>query len=57
MEKATRKLLEVAGAPFLPAYTSTNLDELEQLGEQGIEIRDILKIKNGFFCFEQALRL
>jgi hypothetical protein len=56
MEQATRKLLDVAGVPFLPAYTPTSLDDFEQFGEKSIEIRDILAIKNGFFCFEQALR-
>lgn len=53
---AANKLLDVAGTPFLPS-TSLGLSGLERFGGNGQALEDLLKEKNGFFCFEQALRI
>jgi hypothetical protein len=55
MDPSLRKLLEIGGAPFAGGIGSS-IDVLDHLGEIGTSIRDVLTKKNGFFCFESALR-
>ena len=55
MDPSLRRLLEIGGAPFARGIGSS-IDVLDHLGEIGISIRDVLAKKNGFFCFESALR-
>jgi len=56
MGAATRKLLAISGSPFLREGMTFGLDRLDRFGKVGKDIRSILIEKNGFFCFEQALR-
>jgi hypothetical protein len=56
MKSNASKLIDIAGAPFLPNGTASDLDSLDEFGQNGIQIKEILTRKNGFFCFEQALR-
>jgi hypothetical protein len=56
MGPALRKLLEVGSAPFLPAGPDTPVVALNRFGETGASISSVLRQKNGFFCFESALR-
>src|SRR5579864_6158685 len=56
MGPALRKLLEVGGAPFLPEGPDWTVAVLSRFGEIGASIGSVLRQKNGFFCFESALR-
>lgn len=49
------RLVELGGAPFARDLTSAD-DPLTHLGSIGASIREIQAQKNGFFCFESALR-
>jgi hypothetical protein len=56
MGPKVRKLLGVASDAFLPTPVAHDLDGTDRLGKIGKAIRQILEQKNGFFCFEAALR-
>jgi hypothetical protein len=56
MGPALRKLLEIGGAPFASQVADSALQALDRLGEAGAAIGAVLAGKNGFFCFESALR-
>ncbi|HLX14125.1 MAG TPA: hypothetical protein VKS24_02830 [Bradyrhizobium sp.] len=59
MGPALQKLLEVGGAPFLPEGPEgpdAPLVVLDRFAEIGASISSVLRQKNGFFCFESALR-
>jgi len=55
MGPSLNKLLEIAGAPFA-GDIDCSTDAFDHFGEIGVSIRDVLAKKNGFFCFESALR-
>lgn len=55
MTPALGKLIEIGGAPFVRNSEYVG-DAVEYLGDTGSAIRDVLVRKNGFFCFEAALR-
>ncbi|WP_108513694.1 SMI1/KNR4 family protein [Bradyrhizobium algeriense] len=55
MGPSVQKLLEIAGTPFVRDI-ECSIESLDHLGEIGTSIRDVLARKNGFFCFESALR-
>jgi hypothetical protein len=55
MTPALGKLIEIGGAPFVPGSEPVS-DALNHLGDIGASIREVLAQKNGFFCFEAALR-
>src|SRR3954471_7120400 len=56
MGPALHKLLELGGAPFVAKHPDAAIESFDNIGDVGASIRDVLKQKNGFFCFEQALR-
>jgi len=56
MGPALRKLLEIGGVPFLKDIDPT-IAAMDRFGEIGASIENILRQKNGFFCFESALRI
>jgi hypothetical protein len=56
MKPATSKLIQIAGDPFLPKGASVELENLDGFGRNGLALKEILREKSGFFCFEQALR-
>lgn len=55
MTPAVGRLIELGGAPFARELTSAD-DQLLHLGPIGASIREVQAQKNGFFCFESALR-
>jgi hypothetical protein len=55
MTPALGKLIEIGGAPFVRGSNPVG-DAVNHLGGIGASIREILARKNGFFCFEAALR-
>ena len=57
MKPALRKLLEIGSAPFANNTSGFEMDQLATLGSCGIALREVLTQKNGFFCFESALRI
>jgi hypothetical protein len=56
MGPALQKLLEIGGAPFLSKHADSKVAALDRFGEIGASINEVLCQKNGFFCFESALR-
>ena len=57
MGGAVEKLIQVAGDPIgCPANPDFGL-ALHEFGDIGRQLSQILKSKNGFFCFESALRV
>jgi hypothetical protein len=56
MGPALQKLLEIGGAPLLPKESDSTVAALDHFGELGASIGSVLRTKNGFFCFESALR-
>lgn len=56
MGPCLRKLLDIASPAFLPRGAAFGLHGLEHLGDNGGAINEILIARNGFFCFESALR-
>jgi len=56
MGPALQKLLEIGGAPFLPEGSDSTSAALNRFGQIGASIASVLKQKNGFFCFDSALR-
>jgi hypothetical protein len=56
MGPAVRTLLQVASDAFLATPVADELDAIGRLGEIGDAIGQLLQQKNGFFCFEAALR-
>jgi hypothetical protein len=56
MGPSLRKLLEIGGAPFVSKDADSMVESLNRLGENGDSINDVIRQKNGFFCFESALR-
>ena len=55
MTPALGKLIEIGGTPFLSSSKPAS-NAVDHLGDIGASIRDVLTRKNGFFCFESALR-
>jgi hypothetical protein len=55
MTPALGKLIEIGGAPFAPGSKPVG-DALNHLRDIGVSIREVLARKNGFFCFEVALK-
>ena len=55
MTPALGKLIEIGGAPFIRGSKPIG-DAINHLGDNGASIREVLARKNGFFCFEAALR-
>src|SRR5436190_13694815 len=56
MGPSLQKLLEIGGAPFVPKDADSTVETFNRFGEVGASISDVLRQKNGFFCFESALR-
>jgi hypothetical protein len=57
MGPATQKLVDISSPPFLPSDTSSVAKGLEQFGFNGVLLNQIHASRNGFFCFEAALRI
>jgi hypothetical protein len=55
MTPALGKLIEIGGAPFIRGFKPVG-DAVNHPGDIGASIREVLDRKNGFFCFEAALR-
>jgi hypothetical protein len=55
MTPALGKLIEIGGAPFVRGSKPVG-DAVNHLGDIGASIAEALNRKNGFFCFEAALR-
>jgi hypothetical protein len=51
------KILSVASCAFLEAESDSPWEELNKYGHLGAGLHELLSKKNGFFCFEQALRV
>ncbi|MDB5584212.1 MAG: hypothetical protein JWR80_9388 [Bradyrhizobium sp.] len=56
MTPALRKLIEIGGPPFAPTSSPAG-KAVSHLGDIGASIGEVLAAKNGFFCFESALRV
>jgi hypothetical protein len=56
MGPSLQKLLEIGGKPFLAKGIDSSVEAIDRLGEIGISIKDVLRQRNGFFCFESAFR-
>src|SRR5690242_6556354 len=56
MGPALQKLLEIGGTPFASKDAVSIVESLDRFGENGASINDVIRQKNGFFCFESALR-
>jgi hypothetical protein len=56
MTPALGKLIEIGGAPFERGAQPVG-DAVSHLGDIGASLCEVLAQKNGFFCFESALRL
>lgn len=56
MGPSLHKLLEIGGAPFVSKDADSTVKALDHFGDVGASINDVLRQKNGFFCFESALR-
>jgi hypothetical protein len=57
MDGPVEKLLEIASETIAPLHTSGLRSVAAHLGRSGEALREILGRKNGFFCFESALRV
>jgi hypothetical protein len=57
MGLAIQKLLEIASSPFIPGGILFGSDGLDRFGDNGRAIMEMLFQRNGFFCFESALRI
>jgi hypothetical protein len=55
MTPALGKLIEIGGAPFVRGSKPVG-DAVSRVGDIGASIAEVLARKNGFFCFESALR-
>jgi hypothetical protein len=55
MTPALRKLIEIAGPPFVRTYNPAS-DAISHSGDIAASIGEVLAARNGFFCFESALR-
>jgi len=55
MTPALGKLIEISGAPLVRDSGPIG-DAVDHLGDIGASIHEVLARKNGFFCFEAALR-
>jgi hypothetical protein len=55
MTPALGELIEIRGAPFVRGAKPVG-DAVSRLGDIGAAIGEVLARKNGFFCFESALR-
>lgn len=56
MGPALKKILEIGSNSFATSAAAFGVDQFDKLGECGIDLRKVLFEKNGFFCFESALR-
>lgn len=56
MSNMFSRLLEISSPAFSLECTDASLDDFSSLGDIGISIKSLLMRKNGFFCFESALR-
>jgi hypothetical protein len=52
MGPSLQKLLEIGGKPFLAKGIDSSVEAIVRLGEIGTSIKDVLRQKNGFFCFK-----
>ena len=57
MEPSLQKLLEIGGAPFVSKDAEFTVPVLDRFGSIGASLADVLRRKDGFFCFESALRV
>ena len=57
MGPSLQKLLEIGGAPFVPKDPDLSIPILDRFGGIGASLTDVLRRKDGFFCFESALRV
>src|SRR6266480_886951 len=57
MGPSLQKLLEIGGAPFVPKDPDLAIPILDRFGGIGASLTDVLKRKDGFLCFESALRV
>ena len=57
MKSVLGKLLEIGSTPFATGAAGFGMDPLDTLGACGSALREVLIRKNGFFCFESALRV
>jgi hypothetical protein len=57
MGPSLQKLLEIGGAPFVSKGAEFAVPVLDRFGSIGTSLIDVLRRKDGFFCFESALRL
>lgn len=52
-----RKLLEIGGRPLAANASDPSTEAIDRLGEVGASLDEMIRQKNGFFCFESALRV
>jgi hypothetical protein len=57
MGPALQKLLEIGGVPFVSKDAEFAVPVLDRFGSIGASLADVLRRKDGFFCFESALRI
>jgi hypothetical protein len=57
MGPSLQKLLEIGGAPFVSTDAEFAVPVLDRFGSIGESLANFLRQKDGFFCFESALRV
>src|SRR5882762_10048758 len=57
MGPSLQKLLEIGGAPFVSKDAEFAIPILDRFGGIGASLAHVLRQKDGFFCFESALRV